>query len=286
VHHLPAPPPSRLTRSTRRLAAHLAPPARPGRRLWAPLAVACAVAAVAATAAVGGGTLPGLSDASSSTDAQQRRAAADRPTATSHTPRTTGGSTSAAATVAAPPTTPEPTPTPSPSSAAGSTTPAAAPPAGAAEPAPGTPSEAPSPAEMPAPAPTPPPAAAAPAAPGPEGQVLALVNAERAAAGCAPVSADPGLAAVARAHSADMRDRHYFSHDNPEGLDPFERAAAAGLDARAENIAYGQPDAAAVMADWMGSSGHRRNILDCELHTLGVGVAQGAGGPWWTQLFG
>jgi uncharacterized protein YkwD len=116
--------------------------------------------------------------------------------------------------------------------------------------------------------------------------VLALVNAERATAGCAPLSTDPGLAAVARAHSADMRDRHFFSHDNPDGLDPFERAAAAGLQASAENIAAGQPDAAAVMADWMDSSGHRRNILNCDLHTLGVGVAQGAGGPWWTQLFG
>jgi uncharacterized protein YkwD len=117
--------------------------------------------------------------------------------------------------------------------------------------------------------------------------VLALVNAERATAGCAPLTADDRLAAVARAHSADMRDRHFFSHTNPDGLDPFARARAAGIDyARAENIAYGQPDAAAVMAAWMNSAGHRQNILNCQLHTLGVGVAQGAGGPWWTQLFG
>jgi uncharacterized protein YkwD len=112
------------------------------------------------------------------------------------------------------------------------------------------------------------------------------VNAERATAGCAPLSADSGLAAVARAHSADMRDRDFFSHDNPDGLDPFDRAAAAGLDARAENIAYGYADAAEVMAGWMGSRGHRENILDCDLRTLGVGVATGPGGPWWTQLFG
>ena len=117
--------------------------------------------------------------------------------------------------------------------------------------------------------------------------MLALVNAERATAGCAPVTADEGLAAVARAHSADMRDRDYFSHDDPDGRDPFDRADAAGVGyARAENIAYGQPDAAAVMADWMESPGHRRNILDCGLGRLGVGVAQGSGGPWWTQLFG
>ena len=91
--------------------------------------------------------------------------------------------------------------------------------------------------------------------------------------------------AVARAHSADMRDRGYFDHVDPEGLDPFDRAEQAGLTALAENIAVGQPDPAAVMADWMNSPGHRANILDCSLTHLGVGVAQGDGGPWWTQLF-
>ncbi|WP_091108894.1 CAP domain-containing protein [Geodermatophilus dictyosporus] len=117
--------------------------------------------------------------------------------------------------------------------------------------------------------------------------MLALVNQERAAAGCGPVAADAALAAVARAHSADMRDRGYFSHDTPEGLDPFDRARAAGVTyARAENIAAGQRDAAAVMASWMDSPGHRTNILNCSLTKLGVGVAEGSGGPWWTQLFG
>jgi uncharacterized protein YkwD len=119
-----------------------------------------------------------------------------------------------------------------------------------------------------------------------EAQVLALVNQERAAAGCAPVVADAQLAAVARAHSADMRDRGFFAHTDPDGRDPFERASAAGLSARAENIARGQADAAAVMAGWMDSAGHRENILDCSLTRLGVGVAEGPGGPWWTQLFG
>jgi uncharacterized protein YkwD len=117
--------------------------------------------------------------------------------------------------------------------------------------------------------------------------VIALVNRERADAGCAPVVHDEGLARVARAHSADMRDRDFFGHVNPGGLDPFERAQAAGqTNARAENIAHGQPDPAEVMDDWMDSNGHRANILDCELRTLGVGVAEGPDGPWWTQLFG
>jgi uncharacterized protein YkwD len=133
----------------------------------------------------------------------------------------------------------------------------------------------------PAPAPTP----VTPVADAPEALVLALVNAERAAAGCAAVTPDDGLAAVARAHSEDMRDRGYFDHVDPDGLDPFDRAERANLSARAENIAAGQQDAAEVMAAWMDSPEHRANILDCELTRLGTGVATGTGGPWWTQLF-
>jgi len=178
---------------------------------------------------------------------------------------------------------------------AGSTTPApvttAAPatPATAAEAAPvpaPAPEAAPAPAAAAAPAGAPAPVPAAePADPSAEDQVLALVNVQRAAAGCGALAADPGLAALARAHSADMRDRHFFDHVNPDGLDPFQRAAKAGIVLHAENIAYGQPDPAAVMDAWMNSSGHRANILDCDLTRLGVGVAEGVGGPWWTQDF-
>ncbi|WP_448617541.1 CAP domain-containing protein [Geodermatophilus sp. URMC 65] len=129
--------------------------------------------------------------------------------------------------------------------------------------------------------------AAVPADPTAEAAVLALVNEARVDAGCGALTADPALAAVARAHSADMRDRDYFSHTSPEGLSPFDRAERAGIDySRAENIAFGQADATAVMEAWLGSPGHRANILDCELTKLGVGVAEGPGGPWWTQLFG
>jgi uncharacterized protein YkwD len=148
-----------------------------------------------------------------------------------------------------------------------------------------TSASAPAPTQAAAPAPTQSAAPRPPANSSAEGQVLALVNAARADHGCRALVADAGLAAVARAHSADMRDSGYFDHTNRAGLDPFDRAEAAGLSARAENIARGQDDAAAVMNSWMNSSGHRANILNCSLTKLGVGVAEGSGGPWWTQLF-
>lgn len=155
-------------------------------------------------------------------------------------------------------------------------------------------------APVPGPAPASPAPPTAPATPAPrltvaaaqpghspdEAKILTLVNAERGRAGCGPVTADPGLAAVARAHSTDMRDRGFFDHVNLDGLGPFDRADRAGVVARAENIARGQADPAAVLTSWMNSPGHRKNILDCERTRLGVGIAEGPGGPWWTQLFG
>jgi uncharacterized protein YkwD len=101
------------------------------------------------------------------------------------------------------------------------------------------------------------------------------------------VTADAGLARVARGHSEAMRDRGFFAHTDPDGRSPFVRAEQAGVtNARAENIARGQRDAAAVMQAWLDSPGHRQNILNCSYRTMGLGLATGTGGPWWTQMFG
>jgi uncharacterized protein YkwD len=116
-------------------------------------------------------------------------------------------------------------------------------------------------------------------------QVVALVNAERAEAGCGPLTTDARLTAAAQRHSDDMSARGYFSHTSQDGRTFADRIAAAGHPApAAENIAAGQASAAAVMAAWMGSPGHRANILDCGHRGIGVGYA--AKGRYWTQDFG
>ena len=117
--------------------------------------------------------------------------------------------------------------------------------------------------------------------------VLDLVNTERGNAGAAPVAWDEVASQVAYAHAADMDVRNFFAHDNPDGLSPVARLAAAGISGRGwgENIAQGQPDPTSVMADWMSSPGHRANILNPAYSSLGVGVHIGPGGPWWVQDF-
>ncbi|MFC9281007.1 CAP domain-containing protein [Streptomyces collinus] len=120
-----------------------------------------------------------------------------------------------------------------------------------------------------------------------EAEVLKLVNEERAKVGCSALAANSSLSKLAETFSGDMAARNFFDHTDPDGASPWDRAAKAGVtDLGGENIARGQADAAAVMAAWMNSPGHRANILNCDFKTLGVGVHFGAGGPWWTQDFG
>ncbi|MGA5704248.1 CAP domain-containing protein [Peterkaempfera bronchialis] len=117
--------------------------------------------------------------------------------------------------------------------------------------------------------------------------VLTLVNQERSRAGCGPLVADAGLAALATDFSDSMAARGFFDHTDPDGKSPWDRATAVGISyLGGENIARGQQTPEEVMDAWMNSPGHRANILNCDYKRLGVGVHEGPGGPWWTQDFG
>jgi stress response protein SCP2 len=117
--------------------------------------------------------------------------------------------------------------------------------------------------------------------------VVTATNAQRARHRLPPLGVDARLAAAAHAHSADMVARGFFAHADPDGRNVDARVRAAGYPYRvvAENIAAGQPDAAAVVEAWMNSPGHRANILRPEVTQIGVGRATGGIGLHWTQVF-
>jgi uncharacterized protein YkwD len=116
-------------------------------------------------------------------------------------------------------------------------------------------------------------------------QVVTLVNAARAKSGCGPLTVDRDLTKAAQGHSTDMAKRRYFDHTTPEGVGFAERIVEAGYETPgAENIARGQTSATQVMNSWMESDGHRANILNCQLTTIGVGLDKD--GWYWTQNFG
>lgn len=117
--------------------------------------------------------------------------------------------------------------------------------------------------------------------------VVALVNAERAKAGCRPLHTDARLTSLAQSFSDDMARRGFFDHTDPDGRSPWDRATRRGIrNLGGENIARGHPDPHTVVEAWMRSAGHRQNILNCDYRSLGVGIHHGPGGPWWTQDFG
>ncbi|WP_328475959.1 CAP domain-containing protein [Streptomyces sp. NBC_00377] len=117
-------------------------------------------------------------------------------------------------------------------------------------------------------------------------RVVALVNSERAKVGCSPVTLNAKLSQAAQAHSADMASHNTMSHTGSDGSDPGQRITRAGYlwSTYGENVAYGYSTPEQVMAGWMASAGHKRNILDCGFKEIGVGVAQP--GNYWTQDFG
>ncbi|GGL17268.1 hypothetical protein GCM10010094_92710 [Streptomyces flaveus] len=116
--------------------------------------------------------------------------------------------------------------------------------------------------------------------------MVALVNSERAKVGCSPVTLNAKLSQAAQAHSADMASHNTMSHTGSDGSDPGQRITRAGYlwSTYGENVAYGYSTPGQVMAGWMASAGHKRNILDCGFKEIGVGVAQP--GNYWTQDFG
>lgn len=122
-----------------------------------------------------------------------------------------------------------------------------------------------------------------------EAQVLALTNRERRLRGCADLRPSRPLILSARRHTVAMASADDMSHQLPGEPYFSARITRAGYrDWRlvAENIAQGFSGPVAVVRAWMASPGHRRNILDCRLRDLGVGVVLLNGELWWTQNFG
>lgn len=108
-----------------------------------------------------------------------------------------------------------------------------------------------------------------------QNRIVVLTNLERRKAALPPLKLRSELALAAQRHAEDMARRGYFDHVSPEGVQFDARAAQAGYRGQAlgENIAMGGRDAAATMAMWMSSEGHRQNILDPDAREIGVGIA-------------
>ena len=146
-------------------------------------------------------------------------------------------------------------------------------------------------------------------------------NAARRAHAASRLGWSDALARVARDHSRDMARRSYFDHVSPDGETPSERARAAGISCEratgngrysvgvAENLYWttryervrertvdGRVErdvdwlspaqiAGDAVEGWLGSPGHRRNLLNRTFTVEGVGVATAGDRVYITQVF-
>lgn len=112
-------------------------------------------------------------------------------------------------------------------------------------------------------------------------QILALVNAERAKEGLAPLAQDEALTKAALVRAGELIE--LYSHDRPDGSTCYTVLREQGISysSAGENIAYGFPDPESVVAAWMASPGHRANILDPSYTHMAAARCQSS----WEQLF-
>ncbi|RYX82294.1 hypothetical protein EON83_20085 [bacterium] len=139
------------------------------------------------------------------------------------------------------------------------------------------------------------------------------INEERAAYRLSQLTSHALLAAVARAHSAEMRDLNYFAHESPTrhlhtpanryvyayGHEPgflSENVAWRRVETWTEmhGIRIGSNNAAGTITQedvevshqgLMDSPGHRANILEPSIELQGVGIVARGRELWVTQLF-
>lgn len=117
-------------------------------------------------------------------------------------------------------------------------------------------------------------------------QVVALVNEERTKAGLLPLEKSDEVSSAAAVRAQELPSS--FSHTRPDGSAYRTVLEQIGIRYRScgENVAYGYSTPEAVMSAWMGSEGHRDNILNEGYTNIGVGYfVDSSGLGYWTQIF-
>lgn len=107
-----------------------------------------------------------------------------------------------------------------------------------------------------------------------------------------PLRWNAALEQAAVGHSEWMQANDTFSHAGADGSTVGTRVTAAGYAWKmvGENIAAGQPDVTSVIAAWLASEGHCRNIMHPDFVDVALAMKPGTSSntyrTWWTLDFG
>jgi uncharacterized protein YkwD len=134
-----------------------------------------------------------------------------------------------------------------------------------------------------------------------ESALLHAINDRRADAGRQRLARSDGLHDAAHAHARDMHEREFYAHENPDGEQPWDRAACRA----SENIHRGDVASqlrgykssntfdtttadgisAYVASGWVNSPDHRENMLRPEWREIGIGIVIQDGEFFATAMF-
>jgi hypothetical protein len=106
-----------------------------------------------------------------------------------------------------------------------------------------------------------------------EQYLFAAANAERTQRGLSTLRWSPTLYSAANAHAREMAARASISHQYPGESDLAARGRSAGakFSEIAENVAEA-PTSVRIHDAWMNSAGHRANLLDPNVDSVGIRV--------------
>jgi uncharacterized protein YkwD len=125
-----------------------------------------------------------------------------------------------------------------------------------------------------------------------EQQAFHLINDKRRAQNLPPLKWNDDVARAARAHSQNMAEYKFLSHQGTDGSMVDDRADRVGLNkwrAIGENIAYNRGYAQPIefaVESWMESPKHKQNLLDTRWQESAIGIAVTPDGTYYlTQVF-
>ena len=101
-------------------------------------------------------------------------------------------------------------------------------------------------------------------------EVLSLVNDQRVAAGCKPLTVDGSMTGFAQDHANWMNNGGGLVH------------SLLGAPIMAENIAQGYDTPRNLVDAWLDSPRHKANLLNCAYTRTGIGVS----GNYWDEVLG
>jgi uncharacterized protein YkwD len=119
-------------------------------------------------------------------------------------------------------------------------------------------------------------------------EVVSLTNIERVNNGLPALQSDNlNLNAAAMKRAEELLQS--YTHNRPDGRSfstVFNDFNVTWRRRSGENIYEGPRSPSAAVSGWMNSPGHRRNILQSDFESIGVGVAMNDNGRlFWVQLF-